>query len=218
MNTLSVEIQNPMKVASDLAQANNYTPPNCPPQGYHGECHMNFLRKMQSSFAWDWGLAAPSAGLWKGVHLEVYNMAMVRDTTVVLELNGRESVWNVGFTVYLESGCAATSPSTRVKGDVVVSIVGVSGARVVKSIDLEPDANGELSVELNLNIAEEAVKLWWPNGYGEQKLYEVNVSFIPHDNRVGRGGRATPGQHSKTIRIGFRTIKLIQKPLGKENI
>lgn len=29
-------------------------PPTCPPQAQQGDCHVNFVRKMQSSFSWDW--------------------------------------------------------------------------------------------------------------------------------------------------------------------
>lgn len=29
-------------------------PPVCPPQSQQGDCHVNFVRKMQSSFSWDW--------------------------------------------------------------------------------------------------------------------------------------------------------------------
>lgn len=31
---------------------------------HQGECHANFIRKMQASFGWDWGPAFPSVGLW----------------------------------------------------------------------------------------------------------------------------------------------------------
>lgn len=63
-NTLRVELQSPISVAQTLSNQNKDTPPNCPPTRYNGECHVNFLRKMQASFSWDWGLAAPSIGLW----------------------------------------------------------------------------------------------------------------------------------------------------------
>lgn len=39
-------------------------PPFCVPGDYHGECHVNYLRKMQASFGWDWGPAFPSVGIW----------------------------------------------------------------------------------------------------------------------------------------------------------
>lgn len=61
---LKIAIISPIWVANTTAANNKHTPPECPPANYNGECHMNFLRKMQSSFAWDWGLAAPSMGLW----------------------------------------------------------------------------------------------------------------------------------------------------------
>lgn len=27
---------------------------DCPAKEYHGTCHWNFIRKMASSFSWDW--------------------------------------------------------------------------------------------------------------------------------------------------------------------
>lgn len=43
------------------------------------------------------------------------------------------------------------------------------------------------------------VKKWWPNGYGEPKLYPFSIQFKA-DNETS----------TKTTNIGFRTIKLIQ--------
>lgn len=85
---------------------------------YNGECHMNLLRKMQSSFAWDWGLAAPSMGIWKPAFLEAYDSAVIRDITYTLT-DGVESegeiekeievadVWNLNISVYFETGLRA---------------------------------------------------------------------------------------------------------------
>ena len=67
-NLLEVKIKSPIYAARAKAQKQEElglsVPPDCPPERYHGECHMNMLRKMQASFGWDWGLAAPSMGLW----------------------------------------------------------------------------------------------------------------------------------------------------------
>lgn len=206
LNSLSVLIENPMEVASNLARSNNFTPPNCPPGIYNGECHMNFLRKMQASFAWDWGLAAPSSGLWKGVQLEVYDVAIIRDTTVFMEL--KDNAWKLRFQVYLETGVA----SSRVKGQLEILLPGINNSRVTVQIDKQSDENGELIADLDVTVPEEQVKLWWPNGFGEQVLYTVHVSFEQHDNQV----QADRLKDTKTLRIGFRTIKLIQEPLGKK--
>lgn len=66
-NVLQVKFASPILASALLAQEHkkNYTvPPECTPDQYNGECHVNFLRKMQASFAWDWGPAFPSVGIW----------------------------------------------------------------------------------------------------------------------------------------------------------
>lgn len=86
-------------------------PPECPPPSYSGECHMNMIRKMQASFAWDWGLAAPSVGIWKNVALEFYNTAQIRDVNIKLVEETVEEVeyWNVSVTIHLELGLGSRS-------------------------------------------------------------------------------------------------------------
>lgn len=66
-NHLEVRFSSPVGEARRRAaeQAKQYpVPPACPPSVYNGECSVNHLRKMQASFAWDWGPAFPSMGLW----------------------------------------------------------------------------------------------------------------------------------------------------------
>lgn len=57
---------------------------------------------MQASFAWDWGLAAPSMGIWKPVYLEIYDSITIRD--VNYQLTDKGDKWLVDVTVYVETG------------------------------------------------------------------------------------------------------------------
>lgn len=104
-NVLEVEITSPVWAARARAQAldaaQRSVPPACPPERYHGECHMNMLRKMQASFAWDWGPAAPSMGIWKPVQLEMYEVALLRDVDVDITRN--QTHWNMHITCYLDA-------------------------------------------------------------------------------------------------------------------
>lgn len=207
-NSLVVEIANPIKAASDASSKNSFTPPNCPPAPYHGECHMNFLRKMQASFAWDWGLAAPSSGIWKDVQLEIFRLAHIRDFTVQMQLK-EDKHWHVHFDVHLETGHV----KGIVQGQLEVLIPAIENAKVTQSIDSESDYHGALTVGIDLVVAEEKVELWWPNGFGAPTLYTVNVTFT-----LGEAvGAAANEKDTKTLRIGFRTINLIQEPIGEEN-
>lgn len=66
-NLLQVAFRSAVKVAEDLynEQRKSYVvPPVCAPREYHGQCHVNHIRKMQASFSWDWGPAFPSVGIW----------------------------------------------------------------------------------------------------------------------------------------------------------
>lgn len=66
-NNLTIKFDSPIKTAEYLymKQAEDYiVPPKCVPKEYNGECHANFVRKMQASFSWDWGPAFPSVGIW----------------------------------------------------------------------------------------------------------------------------------------------------------
>jgi beta-mannosidase len=106
---LSVDFVSPVEGAKAInAKMESSIPPKCPPPMYNGECHMNLLRKMQASFGWDWGLAAPSMGIWKNVQIEVYESIMIRDITFHLsEVNFRGSypdLWTLSIFVHMESG------------------------------------------------------------------------------------------------------------------
>lgn len=52
---------------------------------------------------------------------------------------------------------------------------------------------------------QENVELWWPNGYGDQHLYKLSFKFV---SSLGTN-------HTKSIKIGFRTIKLVQDYVDK---
>ncbi|VIO90956.1 Uncharacterized protein BM_BM675 [Brugia malayi] len=45
-------------------QFGHTVPPVCPVSEFQGECHINFIRKTQASFSWDWGPSFPTVGIW----------------------------------------------------------------------------------------------------------------------------------------------------------
>lgn len=102
-NLLEVVILSPVWAALARAQVlDKSVPPECPNERYHGECHMNMLRKMQASFSWDWGPAVPSAGIWKNVQLEIYEVAVIRDVDVDVS-RSNDSYWNMHVRCYLDA-------------------------------------------------------------------------------------------------------------------
>ncbi|XP_037912429.1 beta-mannosidase [Hermetia illucens] len=203
-NQLEVRIKSPVKEAKRLAGLYPETPPECPDPKYHGECHMNFLRKMQASFSWDWGPAAPSMGIWKTVQLEVFDVAIIRDIDVATNLVGNN--WELDIRVYLETGL-----KQPFYGELTMFGVDLFNGPFKVVFDVEPVDYRNPVIHFVRTIQKSKVELWWPNGYGEPKLYNLYFGWTG-----GLSPELQPELWStsqKSIRIGFRTIELIQKEL-----
>ncbi|MER5295405.1 glycoside hydrolase family 2 protein [Streptomyces pharetrae] len=142
-----------------------------------------YIRKMACSFGWDWGPTLVTAGIWRPVRLERWStarLAEVRPLVTVEDGTGRVEI-HVGVE---RTGSGAGRPLTvhaAVGG--VQRRVTVDGTRAVVTLDV-PD-----------------VSLWWPRGYGEQPLYDLEVTLVdegPEERRLDSWHR----------RIGFRTVEL----------
>lgn len=143
----------------------------------------NFIRKMACNFGWDWGPILVTAGIWKPIGLESWStarLAAVRPQVTVDGSTGRVTVdadlERAGSTGDFE--LAASVGGTR------------SGSRVT---------GGSGRVELEIENPE----LWWPHTYGEQPLYDLEVSLRDGD------GTVLDTWHR---RIGFRSVRLDTSP------
>lgn len=67
----------------------------------------------------------------------------------------------------------------------------INVANIKNEINLKIDINGEYGI-----------KYWWPNGYGDQKLYNLTIEITSNSFKV---------KQSKLI--GFRSIELVQEPI-----
>ncbi|XP_075226998.1 beta-mannosidase-like [Lycorma delicatula] len=203
-NDLQVKFQSPITAADNLSAASKYKiPPSCTPSEYQGECHVNFLRKMQASFAWDWGPAFPSVGIWKPVNLEAYDKIIIRTISIATEKI--MDTWEVLATIYLDT---APKKTFTVQANVKIYVTLANKRIQEVKFDYEPadihiisNEEGEASFTINeLYIQENYVRTWWPNGYGTQTLYSLEITVKTDDKEVT----------SKTTQFGFRTVKLVQ--------
>lgn len=87
-NVLEIKFESPVKYSAKKSNQSirrnrgRIIPPYCPTPAQRGECHVNFIRKMQASFSWDWGPAFPSMGIYKDIDIEFGSFGMVRDILV----------------------------------------------------------------------------------------------------------------------------------------
>jgi len=144
-----------------------------------------YARKAQYSFGWDWGPKLATSGIWRPVYLEAY------------------------------SGCRVES--------IFVRTVKIRRDRADVKVDVIIDRKRQRPVDLRMTVSDGAYeyrksfhvagnrksvtvgipnpRLWWPNGYGEQHLYNVSVTVVS-------GGIE---RDTRSASFGIRTVRLLQE-------
>ncbi|MEU9632490.1 glycoside hydrolase family 2 protein [Streptomyces luteogriseus] len=141
-----------------------------------------YLRKMACSFGWDWGPTLVTAGIWRPVRLERWSTARIARVRPLVTVE--EGTGVVELAVEVER--------TRVEAPLAVEAT-VAGVRARAEIE---GAGGV--VRLRVPDA----RLWWPRGYGEQPLYEVELKLLHGEDTLDVWRR----------RVGFRTVELDRRP------
>ncbi|XP_045777070.1 beta-mannosidase [Maniola jurtina] len=200
-NELKFSFESPVKFAK-IRSEKYFTAPDCVPDIYNGECHANQIRKMQASFSWDWGPAFPSVGIWRPARLEFFNGAVIRSLTTHTEK--KDSSWSLRTKVYLQTG----ENIKRIKGNLsmYLSVEGHQTFKVGKYLDVATRDDGTVEAEIDMSISANLVTEWWPNGYGDQRLYNLFVFLTTTEK-----DKEISYKHAK---IGFRTIELVEEDAG----
>lgn len=137
----------------------------------------SLVRKEQCSFGWDWGPRFPTSGIWLPIYLEDWNGNRIESVSVV-QTHGKNGV-DLEFRPVLVEPREGMFRGT-------ISF----GEQEVASID-------------HLKAGIRKPRLWWPNGHGEQPLYDVCLELLDEAGNVLDAWRR---------RIGLRTVILDQHP------
>lgn len=155
-----------------------------------------YLRKAPCQFGWDWGPQLPPIGIWKDIRLEGYSEARLAD----IHLHQHHADGQVVVEVRVAVERWGKMPLTA-----VIRITAPDG-QIFES-DAAITDRDEAIVKVPITKPE----LWWPNGYGGQPLYQVEVSLMRNDS-----SKTKPLDRRK-YQIGLRTIELRQQddPWGR---
>ncbi len=146
------------------------------------------IRKAHCMFGWDWGAHLPDAGIFRPVTL--LGIQETRIDSVYITQNHTDGQVSLQFDVAVQENAADANKSIE-KADGADKI-----SYCVKITD--PEGN-EITADGNpKEITIEEPRLWWPNGYGRQDLYTVNV-LLMWDGRVVDEWKR---------RIGLRTMTM----------
>ncbi len=133
------------------------------------------LRKAMYQSGWDWSPTLPDMGIFRPVELNTYSIDRLEDVSIrQRHENGRVFV---DLTV-----------STRRGGDCQI-FATLDG----KQTELK---NGFTSIEV------ENPRLWWVRGYGEQPLYDLDITLVSQGKVIDQCHR----------RLGLRTLTVSTQP------
>nr|XP_004663044.1 beta-mannosidase [Jaculus jaculus] len=197
VNSIEVRFQSAVQYAAwqSKSHAGYQVPPECPPPQQKGECHVNFIRKAQCSFSWDFGPSFPTQGIWKDVRIEAYNICQLNYLTFAPLYDNMAQEWRLEIEASFD--VVSMKP---IGGQVTVAIPKLQ-VQQVRNIELQPRKKiVKLLVKVNKSIA---VEMWWPHGHGNQTGYNMTVLFVLD------GGL----NFEKSTKVYFRTVELIEEPI-----
>jgi beta-mannosidase len=174
---LAVHFTSPYQAAADVRAATGARP-NVYPEPFQ------YIRKMASSFGWDWGPTLPTSGIWRPVRLEHWSTARLAQVRPLVTVHGGTGRVEVHLTVERTATGTAAPLTARAT---------VAGTTVETRFDGD-------TATLALDVPDP--ELWWPRGRGEQPLYDLDLTLADTAGPLDTWQR----------RIGFRTLELDRSP------
>ncbi|HEY5586975.1 MAG TPA: glycoside hydrolase family 2 protein [Ruminiclostridium sp.] len=115
------------------------------------------IRKAHCMFGWDWGPRLPDAGIWRNI--SIIGVDKARLDSVYISQKHSDNLVVLDFDINI-AACRGWNEVF----DINISVIKPDGA--------------ELVLEKNVRqVVIENPQLWWPNGYGKQPLYSVQVEI-----------------------------------------
>ncbi|WVF68284.1 hypothetical protein IAT40_003049 [Kwoniella sp. CBS 6097] len=158
---------------------------------WNGASNRLYSRKAQYGWGWDWGPVMMTVGPWKNIQLETYD-ARIADVRIDTTLSGSEYTEGALEANILAEGKQSDGCSVDIQ-------LKDSAGKPVKSA-----SDQSISEPLKWNFNKGEIQGWYPRGYGEQRLYELEITLKSSDGHV---------LDTTTKRVAFRTAKVVQEPL-----
>lgn len=150
----------------------------------------NAVRTMAASFGWDWGPDLQTAGPWKRVTLQRWRTARLATVRPLATLDAGTGRLDVHVDVERSGLTAAGALTVRVR-------LHDSGIDLIADVAV---AAGENTAVVGLTVPDAPV--WWPVGYGDQPLLDLDVELLD-------GGTVLDRTHHRTA---FRSVRLDVTP------
>ena len=149
---------------------------------------------LQYTAGWDWiqPVRDRNTGIWDKVTIEKTGPVKITDTHVITLVPGERVPDGPQQPAIIRMSSELYNASSfNIRGTADFSI---DGHTITKTVVLKPGKN---NIDFNnYNLANP--RLWWPNGYGPQNLYNLKARFLINGSMVS---------DEKTVEVGVREIQ-----------
>jgi beta-mannosidase len=184
-NRVSIDFTSPLPYIRRRQAERRLADVSGPP---HQPSGRGWVRKEPCNFGWDWGPVLVTCGIWRPITLLALDRARLTGVRIQQD--------------HSQPGRAIL----EVTPEIARLAEGPLAARVRVSLGSVAVAQGEMDCAgacPALRLAVEDPQLWWPNGLGDQPLYDVLVELLDEAGKVV--------DHAER-RIGLRTLRLERQP------
>ena len=188
-NELLVKFKSPIKIGIEKHDKLGYNlPENANDLSEIGQVAENkkvgvFSRKAPYSFGWDWGPRLVTSGIWRPVNLNFWNNFKIKDLHITQNIIDNDAFLKAEVELF-----------SVIENQNVITKIYVDNKLVKNDLVFLKKGNNKFSIPFTIS----EIERWWPNGMGNQKLYEVKLE-ISYDNYTSESSKS----------IGLRTIELI---------
>lgn len=173
-NQIAIKIFSPL---NEIKRENKKQPLLGSLDGIQGFSH---IRKAHYMFGWDWGIRLPDAGIWRDIYLCAIDTAEIADVAVTQRHQCDEVTLTIDANIQKYQDADVHC---------LYSVVSPQGQVLITD-----------STENDIRITNP--ELWWPNGYGKQPLYQIQVCLY------NENGNKLDEYH---CRVGLRTLTMAIK-------
>ncbi len=144
-----------------------------------------FVRKPGYHFGWDWGPRLVTSGIWRPISIHAWSNIQIDN--VHFEQQSVEEV------AHFHAKTTVISDISDHEAEAVIVIDDTAVHRQPINISF-----GKNTITIPFEIRDP--KLWWPNGLGDQHLYEAEIRILSGEHVVDYSDR-----------IGIRTVDLVME-------
>ena len=152
-----------------------------------------------ASIGWDWipTIRGRNTGIWNDVYLSQSGSVNMEDPFVSFKLplpDTSSAEASVEVTLHNQNAKTVKGILRGMIGSLTFEQPVTLNASETKTITLNAETNPVLKMD--------HPRLWWPNGYGNQNLYDVRLSFVSDDGDVS---------DTRSFKTGIREMSYTEK-------